>query len=189
MLRGGMTTNLLQNFLESGKKSRILYHSQSSGWLRPPNAFILYRQHYHPKVMAQCPDMHNNDISTLLGNQWRGEDEAIRAEWKAKAAEVNRLGSVQKKSMREVFWDVQSQSKPPSCDIASLSRLIRAVHLKLEILAWKQLLMAENAEADHSKAHPDYQYQPRIVSTSQAVGEEEALDQSQGCCCNGQNVD
>ncbi|KAI9701696.1 MAG: Transcription factor Sox-2 [Bogoriella megaspora] len=74
---------------------------------RPPNAFILYRQHHHPKVREKLPDMHNNDISKLLGNQWKGEDEAVRAEWKAKA---------------------------------------------------------EKAKADHSKAHPDYQYQPRKPS-------------------------
>ena len=29
---------------------------------RPPNAFILYRQHHHPKVKAMMPEMHNNDI-------------------------------------------------------------------------------------------------------------------------------
>lgn len=29
---------------------------------RPPNAFILYRQHHHPKVKAAHPDMHNNEI-------------------------------------------------------------------------------------------------------------------------------
>lgn len=29
---------------------------------RPPNAFILYRQHHHPLVKAQYPDMHNNQI-------------------------------------------------------------------------------------------------------------------------------
>lgn len=29
---------------------------------RPPNAFILYRQHYHPIIKAQNPQLHNNDI-------------------------------------------------------------------------------------------------------------------------------
>lgn len=29
---------------------------------RPPNAFILYRQHHHPLVKAEFPDMHNNQI-------------------------------------------------------------------------------------------------------------------------------
>ncbi|KAL9082595.1 MAG: hypothetical protein Q9165_008846 [Trypethelium subeluteriae] len=74
---------------------------------RPPNAFILYRQHHHPKVKASVPEMHNNDISKLLGNQWKAEAEAAREEWRAKA---------------------------------------------------------EKAKAEHSKAHPDYQYQPRKPS-------------------------
>ena len=29
---------------------------------RPPNAFILYRQHHHPLIKAKNPDMHNNQI-------------------------------------------------------------------------------------------------------------------------------
>ena len=32
---------------------------------RPPNAFIIYRQEWHPKVVEQHPDMHNNDICKL----------------------------------------------------------------------------------------------------------------------------
>lgn len=33
---------------------------------RPPNAFILYRQHHHPLVKAQYPDMHNNQICEFI---------------------------------------------------------------------------------------------------------------------------
>lgn len=29
---------------------------------RPPNAFILYRQHHHPIVKEAHPDLHNNQI-------------------------------------------------------------------------------------------------------------------------------
>lgn len=29
---------------------------------RPPNSFILYRQHHHPIIKAQHPDYHNNRI-------------------------------------------------------------------------------------------------------------------------------
>jgi hypothetical protein len=29
---------------------------------RPPNAFILYRQEYHPKIKSAHPEYHNNDI-------------------------------------------------------------------------------------------------------------------------------
>ena len=29
---------------------------------RPPNAFILYRQHHHPLLKSQHPDLHNNQI-------------------------------------------------------------------------------------------------------------------------------
>ena len=29
---------------------------------RPPNAFIIYRQEWHPKVVKENPNLHNNDI-------------------------------------------------------------------------------------------------------------------------------
>ena len=29
---------------------------------RPPNAFILYRQHFHPSMKKQNPNLHNNEI-------------------------------------------------------------------------------------------------------------------------------
>lgn len=29
---------------------------------RPPNAFILYRQHHHAEVVSQNPSIHNNQI-------------------------------------------------------------------------------------------------------------------------------
>jgi hypothetical protein len=32
---------------------------------RPPNAFILYRQHHHPKVKEAYPDLSNNEICEL----------------------------------------------------------------------------------------------------------------------------
>lgn len=33
---------------------------------RPPNAFILYRQHHHPMVKAANPELHNNQICMVL---------------------------------------------------------------------------------------------------------------------------
>jgi hypothetical protein len=42
----------------SGKKGT----SKKAKIPRPPNAFILYRQHYHPMVKEEHPEFHNNDI-------------------------------------------------------------------------------------------------------------------------------
>lgn len=35
---------------------------------RPPNAFILYRQHYHPILKDEHPEYHNNDICKFLSS-------------------------------------------------------------------------------------------------------------------------
>ena len=37
---------------------------------RPPNAFILYRQHHHPLIAAENPGMHNTQICEYLGSSF-----------------------------------------------------------------------------------------------------------------------
>lgn len=57
---------------------------------RPPNAFILYRKHYHPILKDQNPDMHNNDISIILGKQWNQEAENVKNEYRARAEKIKK---------------------------------------------------------------------------------------------------
>ncbi|KAL2816940.1 hypothetical protein BJX63DRAFT_441305 [Aspergillus granulosus] len=57
---------------------------------RPPNAFILYRQHHHPKVKEAYPDLSNNEISVILGKQWRDEPEQVRLNFKSMAEEYKK---------------------------------------------------------------------------------------------------
>ncbi|KAK4555259.1 hypothetical protein LTR86_007555 [Recurvomyces mirabilis] len=55
---------------------------------RPSNAFILYRKDWHSRIVAENPGLHNNQISVILGKQWRNESEVIRAAYKSKAEEA-----------------------------------------------------------------------------------------------------
>ena len=72
---------------------------------RPPNAFILYRQHHHPLIASENPGMHNTQIckssicllyinqanvpiAIVLGNQWRNEDQATKMHWKEMAEDI-----------------------------------------------------------------------------------------------------
>ena len=64
---------------------------------RPANAFILYRQHHHPLIKAEHPELHNNQIckrsrpiyillanyvpAIILGTQWKNEAESIKKEF------------------------------------------------------------------------------------------------------------
>ncbi|KAK9601303.1 hypothetical protein V6Z92_001352 [Aspergillus fumigatus] len=57
---------------------------------RPPNAFILYRQHHHPKIKEAYPDYSNNDISVMLGKQWKDENEEIKAQFRNLAEELKK---------------------------------------------------------------------------------------------------
>ncbi|RHZ43151.1 HMG-box domain-containing protein [Aspergillus thermomutatus] len=57
---------------------------------RPPNAFILYRQHHHPKIKEEYPDFSNNDISIMLGKQWKDESEEVKAQFRNLAEELKK---------------------------------------------------------------------------------------------------
>ncbi len=72
----------------SGKKLEV--PDKKTKVSRPPNAFILYRTYYHPILLKSRPDLANNDISVLLGKQWKAESDEIRDEWKAKADKVKK---------------------------------------------------------------------------------------------------
>ncbi|KAF2220330.1 MAT1-2-1, partial [Elsinoe ampelina] len=52
---------------------------------RPKNCFILYRQHHHSNMVYRFPNMHNNQISQVIGAMWKSEPQAVRDEWKRKA--------------------------------------------------------------------------------------------------------
>ncbi|KAL8772022.1 MAG: hypothetical protein Q9209_002687 [Squamulea sp. 1 TL-2023] len=69
-------------------KSKI--KSKKDKIARPPNAFILYRQHHHPIVKSQNPDLHNNQISIMLGQQWQNEVADVKAQFKSMAEDIKK---------------------------------------------------------------------------------------------------
>lgn len=106
---------------------------------RPPNAFILYRQHHHAKVVAQYPQLHNNQIcksfqfinsppiangqtAIILGQQWQNEKDEVKAQFKATAEEI-------KKKHLNAHPDYQYQPRKPT------ERKRRMTRRKVERLA------------------------------------------------------
>ncbi|KAK5136179.1 hypothetical protein LTR08_004016 [Meristemomyces frigidus] len=55
---------------------------------RPPNAFIIYRKEWHPRVVKENPGVHNNSISVIIGEKWKAEPDHVRAEYKQKAEDA-----------------------------------------------------------------------------------------------------
>lgn len=69
-----------------GKKSKVP---------RPPNAFILYRQHWHPHYKQHNKSMHNIDISKEIGKRWKTEPEHIKHKYKTLAQELKEKHAAQ----------------------------------------------------------------------------------------------
>lgn len=44
-------------------------------------AFILYRQHRQQEIIRENPGLNNPDISKIIGEQWKAENEDIKKEW------------------------------------------------------------------------------------------------------------
>ncbi|KAI1919798.1 hypothetical protein LOZ12_002240 [Ophidiomyces ophidiicola] len=78
----------IQNLGERSSKQNV--QPKSAKVPRPPNAFILYRQHHHPLIKAAHPEYHNNDISILLGKKWKSETAEVKAHFKTLADEIKR---------------------------------------------------------------------------------------------------
>lgn len=104
-------------------REKLAVSSKTAKVPRPPNAFILYRQHHHPKIKEAYPDFQNNDICKLmepqnrsrvrltnlaimLGKQWKAEPDEVRTHYKALADE-------QKKKHAEQHPDYQYAPRRP----------------------------------------------------------------------------
>ncbi|CAG8507683.1 2126_t:CDS:10, partial [Ambispora gerdemannii] len=55
---------------------------------RPPNSFILYRQHHHPLILNQNPGINNSEISRIIADHWRNLNDQDKQKWKRKAEEA-----------------------------------------------------------------------------------------------------
>ncbi|KAA8652624.1 hypothetical protein EYZ11_012663 [Aspergillus tanneri] len=57
---------------------------------RPPNAFILYRQYHHSRVKEAYPAFSNNEISVILGKQWKAEPDDVKVQFRQQAEELKK---------------------------------------------------------------------------------------------------
>ena len=55
---------------------------------RPPNAFILYRQHHHHRLRSETPELKNNDISKIVGAMWAAEKKEVKEYFQRKAVDL-----------------------------------------------------------------------------------------------------
>ncbi|ORY06240.1 hypothetical protein BCR34DRAFT_590673 [Clohesyomyces aquaticus] len=54
---------------------------------RPRNAFILYRQYHQSAIVARNPGLANPEVSKIIGEQWKAEDDESKKYWQVLAQE------------------------------------------------------------------------------------------------------
>ncbi|KAF5862660.1 hypothetical protein ETB97_011298 [Aspergillus alliaceus] len=81
-------SNLKREVTESSARmhGRPALSAKSVKVPRPPNAFILYRQHHHPRIKEAYPDFTNNEI----WKQWKAESEEAKVQFRSMAEELKR---------------------------------------------------------------------------------------------------
>ncbi|GJN74395.1 SNF2 family helicase [Purpureocillium lilacinum] len=89
---------------------------------RPRNAFILYRQHHQAQVTADNPKLSNPDISKIIGEKWKNEDEDVKQTWKNLAEEEKQRHQTQYPNYRyqprrgnkpQAGWGTTSPTEEP----------------------------------------------------------------------------
>ncbi|KAJ6441923.1 SNF2 family helicase [Purpureocillium lavendulum] len=74
-------------------------------------AFILYRQHHQAQVTADNPKLSNPDISKIIGEKWKNEDEEVKQTWKNLAEEEKQRHQTQYPNYR---YQPRRGNKPQS---------------------------------------------------------------------------
>ncbi|KAJ5594450.1 uncharacterized protein N7459_000658 [Penicillium hispanicum] len=93
------TDSMVHNYL-----SRQVHHAMLNGDCklpssstkvpRPPNSFILYRQHHHHTVTAENPDLKITEISRIIAAKWRSESPEVREQFKVLADQMKRQHAI-----------------------------------------------------------------------------------------------
>ncbi|RUS35136.1 high mobility group box domain-containing protein [Jimgerdemannia flammicorona] len=78
LLHDGTTSPPTKPTRRSGKK-------KSGKAPRPQNAFMIYRREKHSAVVAENKDLHNKEVSRIVGRYWRAESEEVRRSYERKA--------------------------------------------------------------------------------------------------------
>lgn len=127
---------------EAGRAPILRAFGKKAKVPRPPNAFTLYRQHWHPHYKQYNKSMHNNDISKELGRRWKTEPDHIKEKYKSlaedlkakhaaqypdyqyaprKPGEKKRRMTAKKLEKLRWAWNVQEVSTLPSPESSSVS--------------------------------------------------------------------
>ncbi|CCX30263.1 Similar to Mating-type protein a-1; acc. no. P36981 [Pyronema omphalodes CBS 100304] len=114
---------------------------------RPPNAFILYRNHKTGEIKAKYPHLGNNDISKVIGRLWHQEDEALKQSYR-------QMAKLQTEELLRKFPDYHYQPRRsseiiprPGAQKKDRVRKAKAITRRKSILQFNSLIVWPHANS------------------------------------------